>query len=378
MKTIPPANPGAAFAAQKQEILETLSDVLESGQYILGPSVARFETQFASYLGSGFCVGVASGTDALFLALKALGIQAGDEVVTAANTVVATVAAIEMAGAKPVLADVEQERLTLDPASLADALFQDRERRIKCVLPVHLYGQPADMDGILALTRPLGLPVVEDCAQAHGARWRDAACGTLGDLAAFSFYPTKILGALGDGGAVTGSGKPVEARLRQLRQYGWDEGRRSQIPGFNSRLDEIQAAILTVKLKRLAQANLARRHLAEFYDQGFAGLPLGLPARREGSDRVYTQYTVRCRERDALAGWLAQSGIGVFLVPPPVSLQPAYLDRLKSAPGGLPVTMAAAKESLSLPFYPELGLEDAGRVVEAVQAFYLKARPQKI
>jgi dTDP-4-amino-4,6-dideoxygalactose transaminase len=371
LEAIPFTSPLAALETQHEQIFSAIRGVLESGRYILGPSVESFESSFAGYLGAKFCLGTASGTDALFLALKALGIGAGDLVVTAAHTVVATLAAIEMAGAQPVLADVEHDSLTLDPDSLADILSQDDSGKVRCVIPVHLHGQPADMERILEMTRPRGIRVLEDCAQAHGARWQGRACGTLGDLGAFSFYPTKILGALGDGGAVSGMDESHGRKLRLLRQYGWGSLRESQIPGYNSRLDELQAAILKVKLGNLGNAIQARRDLAALYDRELAQLPVVLPVEREGCQRVYTQYVIRCGNRDSLAAWLAKSGVHTSAPGPlPLQRQPAYAGRVQEAPRGLPEADAACRESLSLPLFPELSPGAVGRVAGLIKAFY--------
>ncbi|MCA9973883.1 MAG: DegT/DnrJ/EryC1/StrS family aminotransferase, partial [Anaerolineales bacterium] len=264
---IPFLNLRAAYAAQRAALDTAVSRALASGWYILGAEVAAFETEFAAAMAAPHCVGVASGTDAVLLGLRALGVGPGDEVITVAHTAVATVAAVELAGATPVLVDVTPDTATLDPAQLPAAITP----RTRAVVPVHLYGHPADLDPILAIARQHGLWVLEDCAQAHGARYRGRPVGSFGDAAAFSFYPTKNLGALGDGGAVLTPHADVAERLRALRQYGWQERYVSQVPGYNSRLDELQAALLRAKLPHLPEMNAARRRLAAAYGAALAG-----------------------------------------------------------------------------------------------------------
>lgn len=346
------------YLAIQQEIDAATLRVLDSGWYILGREVAAFEEEFAAYLSRGQsihgatvgCVGVNSGTDALHLALRALEIGPGDEVITVAHSAVATAAAVSLAGATPIFVDIDPATYTLDPARLAAAITP----RTKAVIPVHIYGHPAQMDAILAVARQAGLRVIEDCAQAHGARYAGQPVGTLGDLGCFSFYPTKNLGALGDGGAVVSRDPDLAQRVRSLREYGWTPQARyvSQVQGMNSRLDELQAAILRAKLPHLDGWNAARRGLAQHY----AGLlPPGLaPAVRPWAHHVYHLYVVAVPQRDALRAALQAHGIGTAIhYPMPIHLQPAYRDA-----GGdiarLPVTEQAAAEILSLPMYPHL------------------------
>jgi dTDP-4-amino-4,6-dideoxygalactose transaminase len=289
---IPQTDPKAGYLAQRAEIDAAIARVLEGGRYILGPEVSAFEREFSAYIGVRHGVGVGSGTDALVLALKAIGVAPEDYVVTVSHTAVASVAAIELAGARPLLVDIEPRTFTMDPAELARVLAAP-PGRIPAIVPVHLYGQPADLDAILPLARRHGARVVEDCAQSHGARLGESRAGSLGDLAAFSFYPTKNLGALGDGGMVATADAALAERLRALREYGWRERYVSDIAGANSRLDELQAAVLRVKLGRLEARNSRRAALAAAYDRGLAGLALGLPARRAGAGHVFHQYVVR-------------------------------------------------------------------------------------
>ena len=356
-------NPRAQYLAHRQEIDAAIRGVLEGGRYVLGREVEAFEREFAVYVGAGHGIGVGSGTEALHLALRACGIGAGDEVISVAHTAVATVAAIELSGAAPILADVEDAHGTLDPADL--------ERRItprtRAIIPVHLYGQAADMDPIREIARRHGVPVIEDCAQAHGARYRGRVLGGIGTLACFSFYPTKNLGAIGDGGMVVCSDPALARRVRQLREYGWIERDVSLIPGSNSRLDEIQAAVLRVKLRHLDADNAARARIAATYDEAFAKLDLVRPVTRAGCSHVYHLYVVRCAGRDALRRHLQDRGVAAGVhYPVPVHRQPAYLARF---PEALPVTERAASEVLSLPVYPELGDDEVATVIEAVRSF---------
>jgi dTDP-4-amino-4,6-dideoxygalactose transaminase len=367
---IPQTDPKAGYLAQRREIDAAIARVLEGGRYILGEEVAALERDFAAYIGVPHGVGVGSGTDALVLALRAIGVTPEDYVVTVAHTAVASVAAIELAGARPLLVDIDPATFTLDAAEL-DRVLASPPGRIAAIIPVHLYGQPADLDAILALARRHGARVIEDCAQSHGARERDGRAGSRGDLAAFSFYPTKNLGALGDGGMVVTADAALAERVRALREYGWRQRYVSDIAGTNSRLDELQAAVLRVKLGRLDADNARRAALAAAYDRGLAGLVLGLPVRRPGASHVFHQYVVRSPARDALRDGLARRGIGTNIhYPVPVHLQPAYRGRLAIGPSGLGESERAAREVLSLPLYPQLG---DGALAEVVAALRLLA-----
>lgn len=355
----------AGYLAHRDAIDAAVRRVLESGWYILGQEVAAFESEFAAYIGVAHGVGVGNGTDALALALRAVGVAPGDLVATVSHTAVATVAAIEMVGARPLLVDIEPETFTMDPASLERAL-REAPGRVAAVVPVHLYGQAADLAAIARLAGRHGAALVEDCAQAHGAMLDGRRLGTFGDAACFSLYPTKNLGALGDGGIVVTKDEAVAARLRELREYGWRERYVSHVAGVNSRLDELQAAILRAKLPALDRENARRAEIAAGYDAGLAGSGLALPVRRPGASHVFHQYVVRAPARDALRERLRAAGIGTNIhYPVPVHLQPAYRGRVLLAPGGLPASEAAAREVLSLPMYPQLD-DDAVRRVTAV------------
>lgn len=373
---VPAASPYSGYVAYKQEIDQALKNVLESGSYILSSEVRQFEQEFADYIGSTFAVGVASGTDALMLALMAGGVEPGDIVFTVSHTATATVAAIEAAGGVPVLVDIDPLSYTMAADCLEQAIIQTRNKgrsvaaRAKAVVPVHLYGHPADMPAIMAIAGRYGLHVVEDCAQAHGARIKDRKVGNFGDLAAFSFYPTKNLGAFGDGGAIVTNEPELESKVRMLRQYGWRERNISEISGYNSRLDELQAAILRVKLKYLDKDNLDRQSVARTYDQVLAASNSETPRCAPGVVHAYHQYVITNPDREPLRGYLQECGIGTAIhYPLPVHLQPAYRGRLICPEGGLPHTEKLCPNILSLPIYPQLTDEEVHRVCESILAY---------
>lgn len=368
---IPQADPGAGYKAHKAEIDAAIQQVLSGGRYIAGEELTAFEQDFARYLGLSDVIGVGNGTDALAIALKACGIGPGDTVLTVSHTAVATVAAIEMAGAAPLLVDVEPDTFTIDPQHIESTIKAYKEQRIKAIIPVHLYGQPADLPAILDIARRYDLFVIEDCAQSHGAVLDGKHTGSWGHISAFSFYPTKNLGALGDGGAIGTSDPKLAERARRLHEYGWRERFISEIPGVNSRLDELQAAVLRVKMKYLDQDNQCRRELAQIYDARLGNLQdLKIPPHRRGA-HVYHQYVVRAKSRQELRGYLGAQSIQTALhYPLPVHLQPAYLNRLSLGPGGLPVTELLTREIMSLPIFPQLSDELASSVCEKINEFF--------
>jgi dTDP-4-amino-4,6-dideoxygalactose transaminase len=372
---IPQTDPRAGYLEQKAAIDAAIARVLASGQYILGREVEAFEAEFAAWLGVGHAVGVGSGTDALELALRACGIGQGnktaDLVFTVSHTAVATVAAIERAGAVPVLVDIEPGGFTMDPAALEAALSNPPPGRPAAVLPVHLYGEPADLAPIMNLARRHGLRVIEDCAQSHGAAYRGAPAGSFGDIACFSFYPTKNLGALGDAGMTATDDADLAVALREIREYGWRDRYVSARAGINTRLDPLQAGVLGARLPHLAADNARRQGVAARYDEGLAGLPLDLPRRRAECAHVFHQYVICSGKRDALREHLraAQIGTGIHY-PVPVHLQPAYQARLAEYPAGLPQTTRAAGEIFSLPMYPQLASEAADRVIAETRRFF--------
>ncbi len=359
------SNPHAQYLAHKAEIDEAVAAVLDSGWYVLGQQVKDFENEFAQYIGVQHGVGVGNGTDALQIALKACGVGAGDEVITVSHTAVATVAAHEPGGAPPVLVDIEPEFFTLDVRQLEAAITP----KTKAIIPVHIYGHAADMSAILDIARRHDIKVIEDCAQATGAMYENKRVGAWGDMACFSFYPTKNLGAIGDGGMIVTNDKNLADKARSLREYGWNEQRNSCVPGVNSRLDEIQAAILRVKLRYLDQDNAARARLAAQYEHALRDTGLTLPAKRDNASHVYHLYVVRLDQRDELKDFLkTQDILSGIHYPVPVHLQSAYKGRIKIQ-GNLTETEKAAKEILSLPMYPELKDEELKKVVEGIHKF---------
>lgn len=355
------------YGAQRDAYLRAVDDVFSSGRLILGQQVACFEERLAAYCGAAAAVGVNSGTDAIFLALKALGIGSGDDVITVANTAVPTVAAIRATGATPLFVDVEADTFLMDVSLLESVIT----RRTRCILPVHLFGQMVDMPALLEFARHYNLFVVEDCAQACGATCQGRRAGSLGDIGAFSFYPTKVLGAFGDGGAMTTSQPELARRLKRLRMYGMEGAYYAEEEGFNSRLDEVQAAILNHKLPGLDGSIEQRRRIARIYDEGLRGVAgLFLPAVRRGRSHQYYLYTTRTDRRDQLMGWLAAQGIETKInYPNPIHLMRGYAF-LGYKPGSLPVTESLAETILSLPMYPELPEGQAARVVAAIREFF--------
>ncbi|MBI5092152.1 MAG: DegT/DnrJ/EryC1/StrS family aminotransferase [Candidatus Hydrogenedentes bacterium] len=354
------------FQTIEPEIRRAIDEVLASGWFILGKQVQAFEEEFAAYVGAKHAVGVGSGTEALHLALRAVGVGAGDEVVTVANTCVPTVSGIAFSGATPVLVDCHPSTLTMDPNRLHDAITT----RTKAIVPVHLYGHPCDMAPILAVASRRGIPVIEDCAQAHGAEYRGARCGAFGAAAAFSFYPSKNLGAYGDGGAVVTNDPALAQTVRMLRNYGEERRYHHTIQGFNSRLDEMQAAILRVKLKHLDAWNEARCNRAAAYTRQLADVPLVLPAEASWAKAIYHLFVVRCDRRDALQEHLKRREIGTLIhYPIPIHLQKAYA-HLGRSTGDYPVAETACQQVLSLPMYPELPDASITAIAQAIREFF--------
>ena len=353
------------FKSIEREIRAAIDAVLESSWFIFGKQHAAFEEEFAAYIGTVHALGVGSGTEAIHLALVAVGVRPGDEVITVANTCVPTVAGIGATGATPVLVDIDPATFTLDPGQLEAAITP----RTRAIVPVHLYGHPCHMDPILEVARAHNVAVVEDCAQAHGTEYRGKRCGTFGHAAAFSFYPSKNLGAYGDAGAVTTNDADIAGQVRVLRNYG--EARRyyHELKGYNSRLDEIQAAILRVKLKHLDEWNAARRERAAAYRERLAGLSVQTPTETPWAKHIYHLFVVRSPNRDALREYLTAREIGTQLhYPVPIHMQPAYAD-LGLPKGNFPETEKACNEVLSLPMYPELPLDSINRVADAIASF---------
>ena len=348
----------------EQQLVEAFARVMHSGNLILGPETQAFEREFASFVGARFCVGVSSGTAALHLALMALGVGPGDEVITVANTCVPTVAAIRLTGADPVFVDVREYDLTMDPNALAGVVGE----RTRCMVPVHLWGQSADMHPIIETARRHRLNVVEDCAQAHGTRYRGRHVGTFGDAGCFSFYPTKNLGALGDAGAVVTEDSRLAEKLMSLRQYGYDEARVSQAEGLNARISEVQAAILRVKLRHLPEWLVRRREVSALYDCSINNPAVRLPVRPDGTEASFHQYVIRCADRARITAALEVDSIGFAVhYPVPVSHMPAYR-ATRTGPGRLPVTERASGEVLSIPIHEALSRAEALEVTRVLNA----------
>ena len=360
---------GAAYRELKPEIDSAIARVLASGRYIGGAEVEGFEATFAAYCEAGHCVGVGNGLDALHLTLRALGIGPGDEVILASNGYIATLLAVSMAGAAPVLVEPDPATHNLDPAKVEGAITG----RTKALLPTHLYGQPADLDPLLEIARRHGLRVVEDAAQAHGARYKGQRIGAHSDAVCWSFYPSKNLGAMGDAGAVTANDADLIERVRELGNYGSKVRYVNEVRGVNSRLDPLQAAILGEKLKLLDEWNRRRTAIAALYSDRLAGSGVTLPAVPNWAEPVWHLYVVRSDRRDALAAFLGERGVQTLIhYPIPPHLQGAYRDLLPR--GGLPIAEQLAKEVVSLPIGPHLRAADAERVIEAVLDFDRKGR----
>jgi len=357
------ANPLSQYLSHKQEIDKAIKKVLEGGYYILGPETTAFEKEFANYIGVDYGIAVGSGTEALHIALKSCGIGKGDEVITVSHTAVATISAISLAGARPVFVDIEPEYYTMDVSRIEKSITP----RTKAIIPVHIYGQPCEMDKITAIAKKHKLFVIEDCAQAHGAKYKNKKVGSIGDIGCFSFYPTKNLGAIGDGGIIVTKNKDLAQKARLLREYGWKERYISHIEGWNSRLDELQSAILRVKLKYLDSDNTKRQKIAKLYEKMLSGTDLILPLKRKNSEHVYHLYVVRSKKRDILIEYLKKNGIGALIhYPQPVHLQPAYK---KFARTKLHITENISKEILSLPMYPELTTNEIINICNTIKKF---------
>ena len=358
------ANPSAQFRSYRVEIEEAVQKVMSGHRYVLGEEVSKFEQEFASYNETKFAIGVANGTDALEIALRALEIGPGDEVITVSHTAVATVAAIDAVGASPVLVDVDPISYTLNSGQLEEVCSE----KTKAVIPVHLYGHPANLDEIKEFCEARGLRLIEDASQAHGARWKGKRVGSIGHIGCFSCYPTKNLGAIGDAGLVTTNDERLNERIRMLREYGWRH-RISHLRGRNSRLDELQAAVLRVKLRFLDEDNAKRNTLSEQYRNKLNNHSFGLPSVHGEASHVFHLFVIKTNKRDELLGHLKENNIlaGVHY-PVPVHEQPAFAGIVRCA-GDMAVTEAIAGEVISLPIYPELNEVELQQVVDAANLF---------
>jgi dTDP-4-amino-4,6-dideoxygalactose transaminase len=362
METVPYLDLRAQYSGLRTEVLSALEDICESTNFAQGRATSEFEAKFAAYCGVDYCVTLNSGTSALHLALRCLDVGPGDEVVTVSMTFIATAWAITYAGATPVFIDIDPVRRTLNPDQLEAAITS----RTKAIVPVHLYGMPADMDRIMAIADRHGIPVIEDAAQAHGARYKNKRVGQFGQIACFSFYPSKNLGAYGEGGALVTNDGSMARRARSLRDHAQTERYLHDEVGYNYRMDSFQAAVLDIKLKHLDEWNRARNNCAQLYTELLKDSSYKLPAHLSDSECVWHCYVIETQERDRVRAGLQEVGIQTAVhYPVPIHLQKAYA-HLDYRSGDLPVTEALCERCLSLPIYPELSEEKISRVASAL------------
>jgi len=364
---IPFSNPSASYQAHKKDIDQAIARVHNSGCFVLGKEVEAFEHEFASFHGRNYhAVGVANGTDAIALCLRGLGLSTGDEVITTSHTAVATVAGIEQAGCIPVFADIDPNTRCIAPDSIKERLGGNS----RAIMPVHIYGQPAGMHRIMEIAKAHKLAVVEDCSQAHGAEINGQKVGTFADISAYSCYPTKNLGGTGDGGVILCRSKEFAEKIKSLRQYGWNEARESIIPGFNSRLDELQAAILRVKLQNLVNDNAKRKAIALRYSEAFKDLPITLPSFNDNELHAMHLYVIEYDRRKELMQYLRSHQIGASLhYPLAVHQHAAYAHRIRGWEN-LPVTDQFYQKNLTLPMYPELSNDAVKHIISTVQNWF--------
>jgi dTDP-4-amino-4,6-dideoxygalactose transaminase len=368
IQSIPAEDLTRQYQQIRWEIAAAIDSVLPSGKYTLGPVLENFEAEFAAYCGVKHCLGISNGTEALHLALAAMGVGPGDEVITQANTYVATSFAVNYVGAIPVFVDIEQAYSNMDVRLVEKKITA----RTKAIIPVHMYGHPVDMDPLMALAEKYGLKVLEDASHAHGALYKGRRAGSLGHAAAFSFYPSKVLGAYGDAGTVVTNDDELYNRLRVLRYMGQEVKHTHQVIGFQQRMDPIQAAILSVKLRHLDRWIDERRRVASLYKELLAGLPLELPNEAEWGRHVYYMYTVRTSQRDALEAYLTESGIGSQKIyATPVPMQPCY-HYLEYVREDIPVASRCADELLCLPVFPELTDAEVQTIAAKIREFFEK------
>ena len=373
---IPQTDIKSGYLQYKQEIDEAVQKVLNSGWYILGDELKKIEHEFSKYIGRKYGIGVANGTDAIELALRAAGIIQNNIVFTVSHTAVATITAIDRIGAIPYLIDIDPERFTMDPDLLEKAIInaskQSKHIGIpKAIVLVHLYGLAADISTISDIAKHHNLIVIEDCAQAHGAEFNKNKIGSFGELAAFSFYPTKNLGAFGDAGMVVCDDEKIAQTLQYLRQYGWKERFISSEKGTNSRMDEIQASILRIKLKFLDVENRNRRKIAKYYDNQLNDSSVSCPTQFSDSKHVYHQYVIKTKHRDKLKDYLSKNGIGSAIhYPVPVHKQEAYQSSIIIPKTGLPITEEIVQKILSLPIWPFLTEEQTGYITDKINSYF--------
>lgn len=359
------ANPSEQFKSYQEEIEAAVLDVMRGNQYILGEQVEKLEVEFANYIGVKYSVGVANGTEAIELALRALNIGPGDEIITVSHTATATVAAIDACGAQPVLVDIEDDFYCIDIDKINSAITE----KTKAIIAVHIYGQPVDILAISEICKDNKLFLIEDVSQAHGAKINNKKLGSFGIVSCFSCYPTKNLGAIGDAGLITSNNEDLIHRIKMLREYGWKTRYCSEIPGRNSRLDELQAAVLRVKLKYLDNANNQRRVLATIYTENLKNIGVKVPLIRNSAEHVFHLYVIRISQRDKFKNFLNNKGIfpGIHY-PIPIHLQPAYFHRVRT-PSLMTRTEAAALNVISLPIYPELQVEDLMKIINEIESW---------
>jgi dTDP-4-amino-4,6-dideoxygalactose transaminase len=368
--TIPAEDLTRQYQQIRWEIAAAIDQVLPSGKYTLGPALQKFEVEFAAYCGVGYCIGISNGTEALRLALAAMGVGPGDEVITQANTYVATSFAVNYLGATPVFVDIEPEYSNLDVSKVEEKITP----RTKAIIPVHMYGHPVDMDPLMALAARYNLYVLEDASHAHGAEYKGKRAGALGHAAAFSFYPSKVLGAYGDAGAIVTDDADLDHKVRVLRYMGQEVKHTHLVIGYQQRLDPIQAAVLSVKLRYLDRWIDERRRVATCYAQLLSDLPVELPGEAAWARHVYYMYTIRTPWRDELEAFLAARGIGTQKIyATPVPMQPCYLN-LEYTSNDIPVADQYARELLCLPVFPELSDAEVTTVAGAIREFY-KTKP---
>ena len=359
------ANPSVSLKKYKGEIKNAVNRVLYSNSYILGAEVQKFEKNFSNFIGTKYSLGVANGTDALEIGLKALGINKGDEVITVSHTAVATVAAISNVGATPVVVDVENDYLHIDPIQVQKAIT----KKTKAVIAVHLYGQSIDLKKLLSICKKNEIFLIEDVSQAHGAKYKDKKLGSIGIIGCFSCYPTKNLGAVGDAGVITTNNKKIFNKMKLLREYGWRKKFLSEINGRNSRLDEIQAGILNVKLKKLNLENKMRLKIANIYEKKIKNKKISFLSRRKLSSHVFHLFVIKVYDRTALKEFLHKNNVSTGIhYPIPIHLQPGYKNKIKKV-GKLINTEKNASHILSLPMYPELKKKEIDRVVQLINKF---------
>lgn len=367
---IPLVNLQLQYKSIKKEVDKAIDSVIKNADFIMGKDVSLFEEAFSHYTGARYTIGVSSGTDALFLALLALGVKQGDEIITTPHTFVATASAVSMCGATPVFVDIDPKTYNIDPKKIEEKIT----KKTKGMIPVHIYGQPADMDAIAKIAKKHKLFVLEDAAQAHGALYKDRSVGTIGDAAIFSFYPGKNLGAYGDAGAVVTNNENIAQMVKLLRNHGRREKYTHDILGYGDRIDTLQAAVLLVKLKHLGKWNKRRREIAKMYNDLLKDLPIVLPYEPKNVTSVYHIYAIRVKDRDKVYEGMKKVGIDVGIhYPTPLHLQPLYKS-LKYKEGDFPEAEELSKQTLSLPMYPEITNQDIRQVVSSLRGVLDKIR----